>query len=156
MSELTKQSIESTLILWNVPFSARYVGETKRADWQCDAWRVSIGGFETDYYTGLGQRKQTLPMPQPALHPRCIAYAEWKKTAFKPVAPAAADVLHSLLLDARAADQSFSDWCSDYGYDDDSLKALDTHRACCAIGKELRKVFAYDQIAQLETLLEDY
>lgn len=38
--------------------------------------------------------------------------------------PQADDVLSSLLLDATSSDESFEDWCSSFGYDVDSRRAL--------------------------------
>ena len=57
----------------------------------------------------------------------------------KPVFPGVASVLHSLMLDAQALDQSFADWCDDLGYDDDSISAFDTYRACCENGKNCKR-----------------
>ena len=41
--------------------------------------------------------------------------------------PTAEDVLQSLLSDASSADESFEDWCGEYGYDTDSRKAERTY-----------------------------
>jgi hypothetical protein len=56
----------------------------------------------------------------------------------KPVAPSLSMVLESLALDASTGDQTFSDWCADMGYDDDSRKALDTYLGCQKIATDLR------------------
>jgi hypothetical protein len=42
--------------------------------------------------------------------------------------PTAEDVLQSLLSDASSADESFEDWCGEYGYDTDSRKAERTYQ----------------------------
>jgi len=139
-----------------VAFSARYVGETTRDKWQCDHWRVKVGAFETSYYTGLGHRKApTFPRPNPPYRPGTIAHAEYVKT-FKPQTPAAADVLHSLMLDAQAVNESFGDWCSNLGYDSDSIKALNTYQDCCKIGVELRRILPGKLRELLSELLRDY
>ena len=169
MSDQIKQAVSDKLNEWNVSISSALVGETVRDnEWTCDEWRVSFSRaahperlpgtvtFDTSYFTGTGHRKQVIAMPNPPLNPRCIAYAEWKKTAFKPVAPSSADILYGLLLDSAAADQSFNDWCSEGCYSNDSLKALNTYQQCCAITKELRKIFTRDQITELRELLQDY
>jgi hypothetical protein len=57
----------------------------------------------------------------------------------KPVNPKALDVLFSLTIDASACDESFSDWCSNFGYDTDSRKALDLYLKCQANAEILRK-----------------
>jgi hypothetical protein len=133
-----------------VAFRVRYVGEATREKWQCDAWRVKIGAFETDYFTGLGHRKApAFPSPE------TLAHEQYLKT-FKPQTPAAADVLHSLLLDAEAVNESFADWCGDLGYDSDSIKALNTYQACCEIGQQLRRILPTKLRERLSELLRDY
>lgn len=86
--------------------------------------------------------------------------ARWPSAATAPIAkpapPTAASVLNSLLLDGAAVDQSFPDWCGDFGYDEDSITALGTYRACCKTGRLLRSLFTPAQREQLETLLQDY
>lgn len=72
------------------------------------------------------------------------------------VAPTAASVLHSLFLDASAGAETFEDFCSNFGYDTDSRKALDTYLACQENGVKLRKIFNGDLRHQLEKLLQDY
>jgi hypothetical protein len=60
-----------------------------------------------------------------------------------PSRPKARDVLECLLSDASGADQSFEDWCGDYGYDTDSRRAYAQWNACVG------------QTAQLKLLLAD-
>ena len=74
----------------------------------------------------------------------------------KIVSPEVASVLHSLTLDAQALNQSFTDWCAEFGYDDDSISAFDTYRACCENGKKLQKVFSRSTLDKLEEILQDY
>lgn len=116
--------------------------------WECFAWRVSFAPFgkpiETfEYFCG------TAHVHKSKFRKESMFYAE------RPKAPDAAGVLHSLLLDAAAGHMSFSDWCADYGYDDDSMKAFATYQACCDIGKRLAKLFTHEQRASLTALVED-
>lgn len=53
--------------------------------------------------------------------------------------PTAYDLLYCLQLDSRAIDTSFEYWCSDFGYDNDSIKALNTYQTCCENAKKLQK-----------------
>ena len=109
-----------------------------------DQWRVTLSskdGFHSfDYFTGLGLRHK----------PR----ASWDTP--KPKKPKVADVLHSLILDASAADENFHDWCANYGYSDDSIKAMNTYKACLEIAAALRKHFSPDTLRQVRELLQDY
>jgi hypothetical protein len=66
--------------------------------------------------------------------------------------PTAADVLSSLALDARAGDQSFEEFCGDYGYDPDSRTAERTWKACARTAPRLRRFLGdhFDEIANAE------
>ena len=126
-----------------LPVKIEYVGETTRDDWHCDQWRVTLSskaGFQSfDYFTGLGLR--TKPNP-------------WGQR--KPCRPKVADVLQSLILDASAANENFHEWCANYGYSDDSIKAMNTYKACLETAQALRKHFSPDILRQLRELLQDY
>lgn len=139
----TQDKIASILSAAQVSYAVTYCGQTKRDNWECDAWRVRLANgkqiMETDYFTGLGLRSKKVHF-----------------VASKPVAPKSADVLHSLTLDSTAGDQSFFDWCAEYGYSDDSLKALDTYRACCKIAQDLRRIFKPETLAAIREALQDY
>lgn len=145
-----QKAIDTFLQENDVVYAVRYVGETVRNNkWQCDAWRASFAAgksrFETDYFTGLGHRKKGREYVNAGF-----------KTPDKPVAPCAADILYSLVLDSSAIDTSFDYWCSDYGYDTDSFSAFNTYQHCCKIAKELRRVFTRAQLETLHELLEGY
>lgn len=149
MSDIKRVQIQNILADAGVTFSAKYLTETTCGDvgdkpWQCDEWAVTFKNnketFSTRYFTGLGHRTK----------PR----TKWD--AAKPQAPNAADVLYSLTLDASAEHESFPDWCSNYGYDEDSRKALAIYDKCVKTAKELRRVFTREQLATIRTTLEDY
>lgn len=63
-----------------------------------------------------------------------------------------AGLLYSLLTCMRSehyCPKSFSDFCSEYGYDEDSRKAEKTHRACLEQSARLEKIFSEDEIQAL-------
>ena len=127
-----------------LPVKITYVGETTRdGDWKCDQWRVELsnklGMWSTDYFTGLGLRSQPP--------------TSWDVA--KPKKPTVADVLHSLFMDASAADYNFSDWCDEYGYSDDSIKALNMYKACLDTATALRKYFSPDQRAAIKSIIQE-
>lgn len=141
MNAATLDTIEA---LETMPVKIDYVGETTRDDWKCDQWRVTLSskaGFHSfDYFTGLGHRTK----------PR----ASWDTP--KPKKPKVADVMHSLILDASAADENFDDWCDNYGMSSDSIKALNMYKACLDTARALRKHFSPDTLRQMRELLQDY
>lgn len=114
--------------------------KTRSSDWQETAfqWRVTLNGVSFQYFTGAGW--VTKPKNK------------WDQARPKP--PSLDDVLHSLVLDASACDQSFDDWCGEYGYDTDSRKALETYLACQDNATKLRK--AGVNIAAERERLQDY
>lgn len=72
-----------------------------------------------------------------------------------PVPPQAADVLHSLLLDASAMDATFEEWANEYGYSADSMKAKETYELCRTYGLRVRRLLG-DQLAKFEAAAQDY
>lgn len=60
--------------------------------------------------------------------------------------PKAKDVLECLGSEAGAfyTEPSFEDWCSDYGYDTDSRRALQTFKACKHQTERLRRFLGAD------------
>lgn len=65
-------------------------------------------------------------------------------------------VIHSLLSDSRAGEMSFTDFCSDFGYDTDSRKALAVWEACVETNGKFRALVGREMFDELETLLSDY
>lgn len=151
-----------------VSFAAVALGQTKRDDWDCDEWRVTLtkraqsGGKIAEmvqpFYTGLGLRKSKLKMPPDIarLGPRILARVDWERANLKPVAPSAASVIYSLLSDAQGAELPFDYWAADYGYDTDSIKALNIYNACCEVRRQVNAFFSHEQREQLRAMLEDY
>lgn len=161
MSDQIRNDVNEFLSSIGVSFSAKYMCETTRDNnWICDQWCIM---FKRDgkedltefYFTGTGLRKQVNPMPQPPFRKGTIAYEEWAKNAFKPQAPSAADVLYSLVRDAEALYESFDDWCMNFGYDSDSIKAFRIYQDCCEIGKKLAQFFSKEELDKIKELTED-
>jgi len=58
--------------------------------------------------------------------------------------PRVDDVLDSLLSDAQAGEQTFEDFCADFGYDSDSRKAEKIWRACQRVAKNMKRLLGKD------------
>lgn len=106
-----------------------YSGEKERFD----KWNVLINGQHFNYSTGLGLRENN-----------------------KPITPKAVDVVNSILLDSEAERMNFYDFCSEFGYEIDSIKAFNTYTACLDNAKKIRKAFGSDfpQVAEYVRALE--
>lgn len=162
-SKEIESAVNESLAGMDIEMKAVHVGLTTRENnWECDAWRITFThkmrrnvDQTFDFYTGLGHRKApSIPYYMKHEHPSRIK--QWKEQNGKPVKSSAASVLYSLVMDASANDQSFNDWCSNFGYDTDSMKAFNTYQACCNISKQLYTLFTHAQIEALRELLQDY
>lgn len=58
--------------------------------------------------------------------------------------PTAADVLACLVSDANSGEMTFSEFCSAFGYDEDSRAAEATWRACRAMAPRVRRFLGSD------------
>lgn len=139
----------------------------KRESWECDAWSFVVEkpdlGIHVsfDYYTGLGHRviddrdyRQVMEryggrlyrdengiLRRTPLEGRAARILSHElERAAKPHAPHITSLLHAMLLDSQACDQSFASWCSDFGYNYDSRKAFDIYTACQENGDKLKKI----------------
>jgi hypothetical protein len=79
-----------------------------------------------------------------------------KLAVVQKVSPTLQDVMYSLLMDSSAMDETFSSWCNNVGYDDDSIKAFETYQACVKIGQALSKVFTPAELQELSEIFQDY
>lgn len=74
-----------------------------------------------------------------------------------PILPNVADVVWSLVLDARTLDYpTYEDFADTYGYDRDSRKGEAVYRAGLEIGLKMRAGLGEKMIAKLERLFENY
>lgn len=151
MTTSTKEKIVSILEAAGVSYSAQYIGitsnpfgETSKKPVFMDRWEITFSRdgkvFNLDYFTGMGLRKK------PA--------KKWIDP--KPVAPAAADVLYSVVLDAQACEESFEDWAADFGYDTDSRRALETYLECQKNGNQYLRIIGQKERKQIAEILSDY
>jgi len=144
-----------------LPIKVEFVAKTKRDDWNCFEWRVTIasksGFWTTPYYCGLAhvENRKGVRGRNPYTK-NTLAYEDWNNANLKPKKPSNSDILHSLTLDAQAADMNFSEWCAESGYSDDSIKALDMYKQCIMIGTMLRKHFGADTVKAIAEQIADY
>ena len=141
-----------------LPVKITYVGETVRDNnWKCDQWRIELsnklGMWSTDYFTSTGLRKEVKGAR--AMLVKTIKTVGNRWVAAEPVKPTVADVLHSLFMDASASDYNFSDWCDEFGYSDDSIKALNTYKQCLDTATALRKYFIPEQRAAIQSIIQE-
>lgn len=154
----------------DITFKSVHVAFIEDENWPHDLWRCTIKYKSSvyvcdNYKTGIGHRRLDLFVKKEFTNYGSKRY--WNKYIgkylteqeaakagwLKPTAPSVADVIHSLLSDASGADNTFEDWCSDFGYDSDSRKALDIYLKCQKNLLEMRKLFGcelFNELVQLE------
>jgi hypothetical protein len=128
-----------------LPVKITYVAKVEHGDWHHFLWNAEIRTKDNvkhvPYKTGLGLVEKRKP-----------GFGGGKG----PKKPTAKDIMHSLILDASAIDESFTDWCAELGYSDDSIKAMHIYRECCETGVWLRKAFSRADIEAMREALQDY
>jgi hypothetical protein len=158
-------------------YSVFYAGKFNDGSWNADLWRITFTAnngktFSTDFKTGLGHRIEQTNFSSFSVNDRKYITevktitgmdnvthktGEFgKQNELRAVAPTQASVLYCLLSDMQSAEYGYVDFCSNFGYDEDSRKALETYLACEKIGLELKRFFSLETIQHLQTLLEDY
>lgn len=127
-----------------------YAGRHPNEDWEHFKWYVTIGEVTFEYRTGLGHctperrddggwnKKPDLP---------CIFDKDIEAWVH---VPKIEDVLDCLFMDADMGAKSFDDFCFEFGYSNDSIKAFDTYRTCMKNGKKLRKALGpkYNEVKE--------
>lgn len=170
MSDSIRLQVANILAEAGIVFKVTLVGPTVWDNWECDQWAVTFSvsragmpkaAAETfDYRTGTGLRVDT---PESRMAKVCLKNVSRNSIAWldackrmKPKTPDAADVLSSLVLDASACNESFADWCGNYGFDSDSRKAFKIYEACQENGYKLRKIFSKQTLDKLAEILQEY
>jgi hypothetical protein len=60
--------------------------------------------------------------------------------------PTASDLVWAVAIDSEALNESFKDWCDNFGYTTDSVKARATYKACQRNGERLIKLIGNKEI----------
>ena len=128
----------------------------KSLNWEVSLYRRKTLILETGYAQGTAHcpaysHPPTLPngKPDPYLQHKAIQdEIESGKTAFVTPSgnisrrgtipgPSLVEVCYSLAMDAQSGRESFTDFCANFGYDEDSRKAEETWRACADIYRSM-------------------
>ena len=150
---------ETTFDFTTLPVTITAIGADNEGDWEFDAWHVKFsnkyGSWSTTYKTGIGHRKFPKGfVPDKTLNPRCIAFAQQESCKIT-VMPSIADVMHSLIFDASAADDNFHDWCANYGYSEDSIKAMNMYKECLETATALRRYIDHTTLQKVREAVQD-
>jgi hypothetical protein len=71
--------------------------------------------------------------------------------------PTASDLVWAVATDSTSLEESFSDWCDNFGYSTDSIKARSTYKACQRNGERLINLIGNKEIfSQLVESAREY
>lgn len=136
----------------NIKGEIIFEGYRKDDKWPHFAWRLRLQGIDRvfDYETGIGHAvKRKDGHWGPTKRESGKSYTSHPDFNGIIEVPTLERILACLVLDA---DEIFDDWCSNFGYDPDSRKALETYLKCQSVAKDLRKLKLTDE--QKEELRE--
>ena len=101
-------------------------------------WRIRLSGqtpMEKSLQVGL----------------RAVTFPFWNSIAAGSEEPSAYDVLACISGDVNCPD-TFKDFCSEYGYDEDSRKAEQTFKRCRALAVKLQEFFTEQEQTDLQEI----
>ena len=135
-----------------IKISSVFLGRTHDKEWDADRFLVTLGRgaeqIEVTFNMGSGHRivgrnvsyefRKYVGKPIPYNVSRAIRSRLEKYT--KEVPPTAVMVLSYLISDAYCGQGSFEGFCSDFGCDTDSRKAIETYLACQENGMQVKRL----------------
>ncbi len=176
---MSKETIEAAAADLGITMQAEFVPWSKSRNasekHRSLNWRVSLlkngkAFITTDYSAGVGHcpsYKQNDKTEEGSLliafecehgkKGRFLASVDRVMSTEKPINPAFADVVHSLVSDSDVIDHpTYESWASDLGYDADSRKGEAIYRACLDIALKLRSAIGEEGLAKLREACQDY
>lgn len=174
-SKTEQKVIDYLASQFNFASNIAYGGEGISDQWAHDKWLITISKSKTitsggikqnkvteqfEYKTGFGHRYlqpfAVTEVKRYKLKPGTLAYSSATSNSYYIKQPQIAAVLYCLLSDAAACNESFSNWCENFGYDSDSISAFNTYQSCEKTNKQLNNLFNREQLQTLRDLLQDY
>lgn len=104
--------------------------------------------------SSTGNTKHSFHFSQSHKKPMQRGYQEYLRDLLKVQNqyPDLFSLLNSLTMDASALDNTFDDWCNEYGYDSDSIKAKTIYDLCIKQAIECKSLFDAEEVqAYLES-----
>ena len=126
-----------------------FKGRNESDGWEHYAWVVTINGHDFEYKTGLGHASNFSQKDDI----KTVLYNDGPYPIRVHV-PSIDSVLECLFSDAECGQMSFNDFCSDFGYSNDSFKAFDIYKACMECGERLRKALGAEYRSERERIAE--
>lgn len=132
-SEKIEKSVERFLARRKIKF-----------DWTATGYQRDDSGWEYQSFVVTIERKgKSFEFP-------------WKQGLGCNCDPHATSVISCLMWDLHSSSMDFDSWCSELGYSNDSIKALNTYKLCNQQAERLMRIFTHKEIVTLSELTQDY
>jgi hypothetical protein len=133
----------------NFKYEINFVSKVDQKPWPHYLWSVKINGELFTYKTGLGHAVKSdtyflKKSDQDQYRGRLIKIYSTKHCLEYAIEPKIENILNSLFLDSEANCMSFQNWCSEFGYNTDSIKDSQIYQECCKIDSQVRRVLGPD------------
>lgn len=139
----------------NIKAVIRYAGQGKLDGWNFFRWYIEMNNETFEFKTGLAWQ---VVIPEIEYDPNStlrkaknegkIIYTDSVNSRYL-VVPQPKDFMPCLIEDSQCSEMSFEDFCSEFGYDTDSIKAFRIYQDCSEIGKKLKKIFKPEELKDL-------
>lgn len=139
-----------------IPFSASRNSEekTKSINWVC-VLEKSGKSIKVEYSQGTGHLPKRIQTRGAMAENEACENGAHGGCKVNP--PKLVDILYCLVLDSSVLDHSsFEGWAGDFGYDTDSIKALEIYKECKKQANQFRNLFSASERAKLAELFQDY
>ena len=136
-NEITKENILSNIkleVLKSFKTQEELSDEWKKA---ANKWQVKLIYFDKEYVTNYFMGSGLVD------------------SLGRPRKPTIKDVLYSMIVD-DINDMDFYDFCKEYGYDNDSIRALELYKGCQKETEAYYNMFDDEEREILQELLQDY
>lgn len=127
----------------------------KMDHWSVKLTRPDCPSMTLMYSMGIGHRRN--PHKPNACYPGRIRTIHDQEQAakFKPVKPKLIDILYCLVVGGDCLENTFEEWCDNWGYDVDSRKAERTFKLCYLQTIQVRRLLG-DDLEAVQLALQDY
>ena len=137
-----RNGITKENILLNIEIESQKAFKTKEDmndEWRKTAnkWQVKLTYFDKEYVTNFYMGSGLVDEMN------------------KPKKPTKEDILYSLIMD-DVSNMNFNDFCDEFGYNKDPIKALEIYKACLKETEAYYDMFDSEEREILEELLQDY
>lgn len=123
----------------------KIAAQTKMISDLIDSVKISDVGYANKYKCTIKYQKRQAT----------FEYTDSVNNTNQGIEPKVKDLLSCLVMDYSSKDEDFDEFCSEFGYDNDSIKAQKIHQAIIKNADKMMRVFRGD-IKQLTKEFEDY